>query len=121
MGPTGRRVLEVSVGVIVVLVLIGLYISDYLTTSPGSGSAAAATTANGAQLYFGTVAASETTDAHPTWVSYYLTDSRSENWRHVTTYEVPAHSLVHVTVFQYDGQSGLRNPFIAQGRGILGN
>jgi hypothetical protein len=121
MGSTGKRVVGVSVGVVVVAILIVLYIANYLVGSPGSGAASAATTANGVQLYFGTVAASELSDAHPSWVSYYLTDSQSQHWRHVTTYEVPANTLVHVTVFQYDGQSGLRNPFISQSRGTQGN
>jgi hypothetical protein len=121
MGPTGKRVLGVGVSMAVVVVLVVLYIANYLTGSPGSGSASAATTSNGAQLYIGTVAASETTDAHPSWVSYYLVDANSQNWRHVTTYQVPANTLVHMTVYQYDGQSGLRNPFISQSRGTGGN
>ena len=49
------------------------------------------------------------TDPHPTWVSYYAVDANSQNWQHKTTYVLPANTLVHVTIFQYDGASGLRN------------
>jgi hypothetical protein len=106
--------------VVVAVVLIVLYIALYLTSSPGDASASAIRTASGAQLYLATVAAAETSDAHPTWVSYYVTDSNDRNWRHATVFDVPAHSLVRVTIFQFDGQSGLRNPFLSQARGIVG-
>lgn len=95
-----------------------LYVYFYLTNPPPT--AAAARSASGAQLYLGTVAASETTDSHPSWVSYYSVDAHSQNWVHATTYVVPANSLVHITVYQYDGQSGLRNEFLGQARGIVG-
>jgi hypothetical protein len=105
---------------VLVCVLIGLYIGFYLTTSPGSASASATRTAGGAQLYLATVAAAETSDPHPSWVSYYQVDAHDQNWHHATTYVLPRDSLVHVTVFQFDGQSGLRNPFIAEAQGIVG-
>ena len=56
-------------------------------------------------------------DPHPTWVSYYAVDANDQNWRHVTTYELPANTLVHVTIYQFDSQTGLRNPFICQAHG----
>jgi hypothetical protein len=95
-----------------------LYIELYLTNTPSS--VAAIRTANGAQLYLATVAAAEPSDAHPTWVSYYSVDSSSQHWVHDTTFTVPANSVVHVTIYQYDGQSGLRNEFLGQARGIIG-
>ena len=54
------------------------------------------------------------------WVSYYVTDSSDQHWRHATTFVLPANTLVHVTVYQFDGQSGMRNPFISQARGTVG-
>jgi hypothetical protein len=66
------------------------------------------------------VAASETTDPNPNWVSYYAVDAKDGNWRHVTTYDVPANTLVHVTIWQFDSQTGLRNPFIGQATGTQG-
>ena len=42
-------------------------------------------------------------------------------WIHSTIYKVPAHALVHVTVYQFDGDSGLRNPFLSQVQGTVGD
>ena len=33
---------------------------------------------------------------------------------------LPANSLVHVTIYQFDSQTGLRNPFISQATGTVG-
>jgi hypothetical protein len=100
------------------VVLLGLYVGLYLTNVPGS--AAAVTTASGDQLYLGTVPAANLNDPHNTWVSYYAVSPNSTNWRHVTTYVMPAHTLVHVTIFEYDTQTGLRNPFLSQATGTVG-
>ena len=35
-------------------------------------------------------------------------------------FDVPAHSLVHITVYNFDGASGLRNPFLSQVEGTVG-
>src|SRR5437588_3410656 len=118
MSASGKRVAGIVVAAAIVCVAIGLYIGLYLTNVPGS--AAATNTSSGVNLYLGTVAASELTDPHPSWVSYYVVDKNDQNWRHETTFVLPANTLVHVTVYQFDGQSGLRNPFISQARGIVG-
>ena len=55
----------------------------------------------------------------PDWVSYLAKDS-SGHWQHTTIYKVPAHTLVTVTIYQYDAATGLRNPFLAQVRGTKG-
>ena len=98
---------------------IVLFVTLFLTKVPQS--TAASQTRSGTHLYLATVAASELTDPHPTWVSYYAVNSHSGDWRHDTTYTVPAHTLVHVTVFQYDGASGLRNPFLGTATGLVGS
>jgi hypothetical protein len=49
-------------------------------------------------------------DPHPTWVSYLPT----------TTFNVPANTLVTITIDQEDTPSGLRNPYWAQAQGIVG-
>ncbi len=33
---------------------------------------------------------------------------------------MPANSVVHVTIYQYDGDTGLRNPFLSQVQGTIG-
>jgi hypothetical protein len=52
------------------------------------------------------------------WVSYLVNEKGT--WHRSTVWTLPANSTVHVTVFNYDGQSGLRNPFLSQARGIVG-
>ena len=118
MSASGKRVAGIVIAAAIVCVGIGLYVGLYLTNVPGS--AAATQTSSGAQMYLATVAASELSDPHPSWVSYYVVDAKDQNWRHETTFILPAHTLVHLTVYQFDGQSGLRNPFISQAQGIVG-
>jgi hypothetical protein len=115
---SGKRIVGVVAAVVVAAVLVGLFIGLYLTSSPGT--AVAQQSGSTVHLYLGTVPASEPNDAHPSWVSYYVVDAHSGNWRHATTFQVPAHTVVQVTVYQYDGQSGLRNPFISQATGTIG-
>jgi hypothetical protein len=57
--------------------------------------------------------------AHPTWVSY-LTQAPSGNWEHTTTWQVPAHTRVNVTIYQYDSGSPLRNQQLGQVTGTIG-
>ena len=117
MAGNARRLVVTLVIAALICGAIGVYIGLYLTNVPGS--AAATQTASGTQLNIATVAAAATNDAHPTWVSYYSVDSNDQNWRHVTTFNVPAHTLVHVKIFQFDGQSGLRNGFLSQATGTV--
>jgi len=118
MTAAGKRILGATLVAAIVCVAIGLYIGLYLTNVPGS--AAATQTSTATHLYLATVPAAETTDPHPTWVSYYAVDSNSANWRHVTTYVLPANTLVQVTIFNYDGASALRNNWFGQSTGTVG-
>jgi len=117
-GGTTGRVAGVLIAAVVVCVLIGLYIGVYLTAAPPS--VAATRTPVGAKLYLATVPAASLSDPHPTWVSFYQVDANSQHWTHSTTYVLPANTLVHVTIYQYDTQTGLRNPFLAQVQGTVG-
>jgi hypothetical protein len=45
---------------------------------------------------------------HPSWVSY-LVRSPSGEWVHTTLWKLPAHTVVDVTLLQYDSGSPLRN------------
>ena len=118
MTAAGKRIAGIAIFTAIVCVLIGLYIGLYLVNVPGS--VAATQTSSGAQLYLATVPAAALTDSHPTWVSYYAVDANSQNWQHKTTYVLPANTLVHVTIFNYDGASGLRNPWFGQATGTVG-
>lgn len=103
-------------------VLIGFYIVDVLMSGPKAFHPAVAQGAEpSVNLTIQTVAAIGPTLApNPNWVSYLVQDA-SGKWRRTTIWSVPAHTLVRVTVYQFDGKSGLRNPFMARVRGTLGN
>lgn len=118
MTSTAKRVLGIVVGLVVICAGIGLYIGLYLINVPGSQ--AAAQTSTGRQLYLATVPAAELSDPHNTWVSYYVINSHSKDWRHDTTFVVPAKTIVHVTIYQFDSSTGLRNPLWSQPVGTVG-
>ncbi len=113
-----KRLVGVAVCTAVAVAAIGLYIGLYLLKVPGS--VAATTTSSGGQLYLATVATAEASDPHNTWVSYYAVNAGSSDWVHATTYVLPANTLVHVTIYEYDTSTGLRNPFISQPSGTAG-
>jgi hypothetical protein len=118
MSGYAKRLTGIAFGIAIVCVLLGLYIGVYLTNQPGSANAAESPA--GTQLYLGTVPAAALNDPHPTWVSYYAVNPSATQWRHVTTYVLPANSVVHVTIYNFDSQTGLRNPFISQSQGTGG-
>jgi hypothetical protein len=98
-------------------VAIGLYVTLFLEASPPTVNAATVAPRQ-ASLTLQTVA-SVGHGPHPDWVSYYARNP-SGKWVHSTILRVPAHSLVHVTVYQFDGASGLRNPLWGLPRGVVG-
>lgn len=118
MNTSARRLLGVTIVTVVFCVLVGLYVGLYLTAAPGTASAVQ--TSAGTDLYLATVPAASLSDPHPTWVSYYVVNAQSGDWRHDTTITLPAHTLVHVTIFNYDSQTGLRNEFLGQVQGVQG-
>jgi hypothetical protein len=117
MGSLWARVSIVSIVVIVLGVLIGFYVAD-LATEPPTVSATP-TTRHEADLILKTEAAIGPEAENPPWVTYLIKDPEGR-WVHSTIYKVPAHALVHVTVYQFDGDSGLRNPFLSQVQGTVG-
>ena len=118
MSRYAKRAVGTAIITAAVVAATVLYIALYLTNVPGS--AAATRTPIGAQLYLATVPEAGPSDPHSTWVSFFAVNATAGDWRHVTTYEVPANSLVRITIYQFDGPSGLRNPFISQVAGTVG-
>jgi len=115
-----RKGAAVAGGVIVVAVLIAIYVA-YLTVSPSPYTPAAANAANvrSVHLTLQTVAAvGPKLSPNESWVSYLTL--KNGKWVRTTVWNVPANSLVHVTIYQFDGDSGLRNPFLSQSRGLVG-
>ncbi len=109
-----RRLAVIAVVIVVVVALIAWYVVGYLMVSPATVSLPSA------NLTLQTVAGLGDGYTEPTWVSYLVKDEKGK-WQHSTIFKVPAHALVHVTVYQYDGASGLRNPFLARLQGVEGN
>jgi hypothetical protein len=118
MNGVAKRLFGVIVLTGIFVLGVVLYILLYLSNQPPAASAIS--TPSGPHLYIATVAAAETNDSHPTWVSYYSVDANDQNWRHATTYVVPANTVVHVTIWQFDSQTGLRNEFLGAVRGTQG-
>ena len=102
-------------------VLIGLYVAEWATSLPTPVAAVSApASSGGTQLTLETVAAAgpKYSPSHPDWVSYLV--RKDGKWLRSTIYTVPANSIVHVTIYQYDGDSGLRNPFLGRPQGLVG-
>jgi hypothetical protein len=108
----------VAAGIAVAGILIGFYISGYLVgnTTPYTPPANANRSVD---LTLQTVAAVGPQLApHPDWVSYLVRENGT--WRRSTIFTLPANTLVHVTIYNFDGASGLRNPFLGQPQGLVG-
>lgn len=59
------------------------------------------------------------TGLHPSWVSY-LTQAPDGKWVHTTSWEVPAHSRIVLTDYEYDGTTTLRNAVWGRVTGVVG-
>lgn len=55
---------------------------------------------------------------HPDWVAYLI--RQDGKWISSTVWQVPAHATIHVTVDEYDSETGLRNNFLNMVRGTIG-
>jgi hypothetical protein len=121
----GVKLLLVAVAVVAAGVTIGLYVSN-LTTLAGSAaySVPVSGTENGhpvVNLKIQTVAAiGPKLSPNPDWVSYLIQNS-SGQWKRETVWDLPANAIVHVTIYNFDGASGLRNPYLARPQGMVGN
>src|SRR5437868_1961151 len=118
--PMARKLGAVCAGILAVGVLIGLYVAD-LTGGPTPYRVPAANAAGrrAVDLTLQTVAAvGPKLSPNKNWVSYLVRENGV--WHRSTVWTLPANTLVHVTIYNFDGQSGLRNPFLAQARGVGG-
>ena len=115
----GRRLVAIAAGLVAVIALLVWYVAGYLTASPPEVSISAKG-ARTASLTLQTVASLGPSYSEPTWVSYLVRNEQGA-WQHSTIWTLPAHALVHVTVYQFDGASGLRNPFLGRPEGVVGN
>ena len=116
-----KKLLGVGAAVAALGLLIGFYVSSWASSFPKSVAATTTTTSTGAssELTLETVGTSgpKVSPVHPDWVSYLV--KSQGRWVHSTIYTVPANSVVHVTIYQFDSPTGLRNPFMAQVQGTI--
>ena len=101
----------------VLIALIVVYLTYFLEQAPEAVSATI-TGPHSANLTLETVG-SYGRHPFPDWVSYLVKDS-SGHWQHSTIYKLPPNSVIHVTVYQFDSPTGLRNDFLGQVRGTMG-
>lgn len=120
-GTTGK-LLGVAAGVALAGVLIGFYVAGWLAGNsvPFRPQVTGAPGSQTVNLTIETVAAVGPTLApNPDWVSYLVRDN-SGRWQRQTVWTLPANATVHVTIYNFDGASGLRNPFLGQPQGLVG-
>src|SRR5579864_7787143 len=119
----GVKLLLVAVAVLAAGVLIGFYVSNLTTLAGSPAYSVPVQKVNGhpvVNLEFQTVAAiGPKLSQNPDWVSYLI--HTSGGWKRETVWNLPANATVHVTWFNFDGASGLRNPFYGRPQGIDGN
>jgi hypothetical protein len=117
------KLLLVAVAVAGAGVLIGFYVSN-LTTLAGSPAYSLPVQGSGSHkvvnLQIQTVAAvGPELSRNPDWVSYLV--KTPQGWKRETVWNLPANATVHVTWFNFDGASGLRNPYYGRPQGVVGN
>jgi hypothetical protein len=117
---TGTKLGLVALGVAVLGLLIGLYAwrLTYLAGSPAYSLPVS--NVNGQKvvdLRIQTVAAvGPKLSQNPDWVSY-LVDTNN-GWKRETVWDLPANATVNVTIYNFDGESGLRNPLYGKMIGV---
>jgi hypothetical protein len=117
-----KKVLGVFGALAVLGVLIGFYVADWATSFPETVAATSApANSSGTNLTLETVASvgSKLSPSHPSWVSYLV--RQNGRWVRSTDFSVPANSIVHITIYQFDTPTGLRNPFLSQVQGTIGS
>jgi hypothetical protein len=117
---TGSKLSLVALAIAVVGVAIGLYTwkLTYLAGSPAY--TLPVSYVNGSpvvDLKIETVAAvGPELSQNPDWVSYLVQENGA--WKRETVWNLPANATVNVTVYNFDGDSGLRNPLFGKMLGV---
>jgi hypothetical protein len=115
-----RKLLVLVLGVLALGAATGAYVA-YLTNGPTPYRPPVAHAASGkvVDLQLQTVAAvGPELSPNENWVSYLVRENGK--WHRSTVWTLPANSTVRVTIYNFDGKSGLRNPFLSIARGVVG-
>jgi hypothetical protein len=99
-------------------ILVGVYATNYLHSSPAAlRPATSGQASDGSPIVdlklttVGAIGGLRPTDDHPNWVGYFPT----------TFFKVPPNATVRVTIDQQDSASGSRNEYLGLVRGTIGN
>jgi hypothetical protein len=116
------RIVTLLVAFLAVAAGVAFLVVHYLLASPPTVDYTAGVTPNtGATIH---VVMQEdpqnTVTSHPDWVSYFIQDPQTHQWRHTTLFSVPAGSKIDMTIYGYDGCTPLRNQFFAGVTGTIG-
>lgn len=117
------RLAGIVAGVLLVGVLVGLYVADYLVgNTPSYSPPVRGGVSPTVDLTLETVPAVGPSLApnHPDWVSYLVVRPNGSLER-TTVWDLPAYATVHVTIYNFDTASGLRNPLFAEPEGLVGS
>jgi hypothetical protein len=121
---SGVKLALVAAAVAVAGVLIGFYVSTLTTLAGSPAYSVPVQNVNGhpvVNMEIETVAAvGPQLSQNPDWVSYLIKNT-SGQWKRETVWNLPANATVHVTIYNFDGASGLRNPFLGRPQGMVGN
>jgi hypothetical protein len=124
MRGTGVKFLVAGAAVATAGALIGLYISKLTNLMASPAYSVPVQSVGGhpvVNLDIMTVAAvGPELSSNPDWVSYLIKTTDGQ-WKRETVWKLPANATVHVTVYNFDGASGLRNGYLARPRGMDGN
>jgi hypothetical protein len=117
---TGAKLAVVGAAIAVTAVLVGFYTWN-LTVQAGSPAyTVPVKMVNGhpvVDLTIQTVAAiGPKLSENPDWVSYLVLTTNG--WKRETVWDLPANATVHVTDYNFDGASGLRNPLFGRMYGV---
>jgi hypothetical protein len=119
----GMKLLLVAVVVAAAGIMIGFYVSNLTTLAGSPAYSVPVQNVNGhpvVNLKIQTVAAiGPKLSQNPDWVSYLI--HTQNGWKRETVWNLPANATVHVTIYNFDGASGLRNPYYGRPQGMVGN
>jgi hypothetical protein len=124
MRTVGGKLLLTAAVVLAGGLLIGFYVAKLSTEAGSAAYTVPVQNENGhpvVNMEIMTVAAiGPNLSPNPDWVSYLIKDT-SGQWRRETVWKLPANATVHVTIYNFDGASALRNNYLARPHGMVGN
>jgi hypothetical protein len=118
MSSQQRILLGVAVAFVAATLLTTVYVIS-LMRSPPAVAGSISGSGQSVSLTLQTVGALGARYEQSSWVSYLVRNPQGR-WVHSTKLALPAHTLVEVTIYQYDSATGLRNPFFARPQGTIG-